>query len=77
MQQQGRGIRSFGSKLYKPAKNVKKDPIAREAGKMALNKLPNLYANHTSKIKNKKIKKFLQSDLVYTYGTEYGRQKLG
>ena len=35
-QQQGCGILSFGSKLYKLAKKVEKVPIVREVGKMAL-----------------------------------------
>ena len=52
----------------------------KEIGKMALNELPYLYNKGKSKIKNKKIKKILQSDLANTLmdmGTEYGRQKLG
>ena len=47
---------------------------------MALNKLPNLYNKEKSKIKNKKIKTLLQSDLANSLvdmGTEYGRQRLG
>ena len=46
---------------------------------MALNELPNLCNKGTSKIKNKKIKKLLQSDLanmLVGMGTEYVRQKL-
>ena len=76
MLQQGRGTRSFNSKLYKLAEKVAKAPIVREVGKMALNELLNLYPKGTSKIKNKKqIKKFLQSDLtnsLVSMGTEYG-----
>ena len=70
--QQGRGI---GSNILKSAKKVAKTPVVRELGKMALNELPNLYSKGTSKIKNKKIKKLLQSDLANTLvdmGTEYG-----
>ena len=50
--------------------------VVRELGKMVLNGLPNLYTN---KIKNKKNKKLLQSDLVNTLvdtRTGYERQKL-
>ena len=75
--QQGRGI---GSNILKFAKKVAKTPILQELGKMALNELPNLYNKSTSKIKSKKIKKLLQSDLANTLvdmGTEDGRQKLG
>ena len=46
---------------------------------MALNELPNLHGKGTSKIKNKKIKKLLQSDLTNSLvdmGAEYGQQKL-
>ena len=79
-QQQGCGVRSFVSKLYTLAKKVAKVPIVREVGKMALNELLNLYTKGTSKIKNKKIKIFLQSDLanlLMDMCTQYGRQKLG
>ena len=75
--QRGRGI---GSNILKFAKKVAKTPIVREFRKMALNELLNLYNKGTSEIKNKKIKKLLQSDLANTLvdiGTEYGRQKLG
>ena len=53
--------------------------IVQEFGKMALNELPNLYSKCAYKIKNKKIRKILQSDLANTlvdmgteYSTEYG-----
>ena len=49
-----------------------------ELGTMALNELPYLLNEGTNKIKNKKIKKLLQSDLENTLvdmGTEYGQQK--
>ena len=49
-----------------------------ELGTMALNELPYLLNKGTNKIKNKKIKKLLQSDLEHTLvdmGTEYGQQK--
>ena len=75
--QRGRGI---GSNILKFSKKVANTPIVQEFGKMALNELLNLYNKGTSEIKNKKIKKLLQSDLANTLvdiGTEYGRQKLG
>ena len=46
---------------------------------MALNELLNLYNKGTNKIKNKKIKKILQSDLAHSLvdmETEYGWLKL-
>ena len=75
--QQGHGI---GSKLLKLVKKVAKASITRKIGKMALNEFPNLYEKETSKIKNKKNKKLLQSDLANSLldiCTEYGRQELG
>ena len=79
--QRGQGIFSNISKL---AKKVVKVSIVQEFGKMALNELPNLYSKCAYKIKNKKIRKILQSDLANTlvdmgteYSTEYGWQKLG
>ena len=75
--QQGCGI---SSKHLKFVKKVAKEPITRKLGKMASNKLPNLYNKETSKIKNKKIKTLLQSDLADSLvgmGTEYDRQRLG
>ena len=50
-----------------------------ELGKMALNELLNLYNKGTNKIKNKKIKKIIQSDLAHSLvdmETEYGWLKL-
>ena len=44
-------------------------------GRMALSELPSLYNKGTNKIKNKKIRKILQSDLANTLvdmGAEYG-----
>ena len=55
-------------------------PIVRELGKMVLNEFLNLYSRGANKIKNKTIKKILQSDLanmLVDMGTEYGQQKLG
>ena len=70
----------LGCNILKFAEKVAKTPIVLELGKMALNELPNLYNKGTNTVKDKKIKKLLQSDLANTFvdmGTEYGRQKLG
>ena len=48
-------------------------------GRAVLNELPSLYSKGTSKIKNKKQKRILQSDVANSLldmGTEYCRQKL-
>ena len=73
--QWGRGL---GSNILKFVEKVIKTPIVQELGTMALNELPYLLNKGTNKIKNKKIKKLLQSDLENTLvdmGTEYGQQK--
>ena len=47
---------------------------------MALGEFPNLYNKDTNKIKNKKIRKILQSNLaniLLDMDTEYGQQKIG
>ena len=47
---------------------------------MTLNELPNPYIKGANKIKKKKMKKILQSDLanmLVDMGAEDGRQKLG
>ena len=61
--QQGRCI---GSNILKLPKKVVKAPVVWELGNMALNELPNLYSKGTNKIKNKKIRKILKSDLANT-----------
>ena len=69
--QQGRG---FGS-ILKLAKKIVRAPVLQKLGKIALKELPCLYSKGTNKIKNKKIRKILQSDLANTLldmGAEYG-----
>ena len=53
----------FRNNILKFAKKIAKTPVVQELGKIALNELPNLYNEGNSKIKNKNIKKLLQSDL--------------
>ena len=53
-------------------------PVVQELGNMGLDELPNLYGKGANKIKNKKIRKILQSDLANTLveiGAEHGQQK--
>ena len=72
--------RRSGGKLLKLVKIGAKASITQKTGKKTLNELPNLHEKGTSRIKNKKIKKLLQSDLANSMvdmGTEYDRQKLG
>ena len=47
----------------------------KKLGRAVLNELPNLYRKGTSKIKNKKLKRILQSDIANSLvdmGAEYG-----
>ena len=53
--QAGRGLFSF-------MKKVAKNPILRDIARTGAKYLPGLYQGATSKIKNKKLKKILQSD---------------
>ena len=53
--QAGRGLLSF-------MKKVARNPILRDIAKTGAKYLPSLYRGATSKIKNKKLKRILQSD---------------
>ena len=53
--QAGRGLFSF-------MKKVARNPILRDIARTGAKYLPSLYRGATSKIKNKKLKKILQSD---------------
>ena len=47
----------------------------KKLGRTALNELPNRYRKATSKIKNRKLKRILQSDVAHALvdiGAEYG-----
>ena len=57
---------------------VQQDPNVEELGRIALTELTHLYNKGTNKIKNKKIRKILQSDqanILVDMGAEYGQQK--
>ena len=60
VQQRVQGLRS----ILKFAKKVIKNQLVKKLGRVALNKLPNLYSKSTSKIKNKKLKRILQSEIA-------------
>ena len=70
---------SLGS-ILKFARNIVKSPLVEKLGRAALNELLNLYSKSTRKIKNKKLKRILQSNVVNSsvnMGVEYGQMKLG
>ena len=76
VQQQERGLGS----ILKFAKKIIKNSLVKKLGRVVLNELPKLYRKGTSKIKNKKLKRILQSDVANSLvdiGAEYSQQKLG
>ena len=73
--QRGWGI----SSIFRFAKKLAKNPIVRNIGKMVLQELPGVYDKGVKRIKNKKLKKTLDSDighLLVNMGSEYGQSKL-
>ena len=61
------------------AKKIAKSKIARNIGKKGLQYFPDAYENLSGKIKNKKLKKVLDSDSakkLVRYGWNYGQNKL-
>ena len=76
VQQQERGLGS----ILKFAKKIIKNSLVKKLSRVVLNELPKLYRKGTSKIKNKKLKRILQSDVANSLvdiGAEYSEQKLG
>ena len=76
VQQQERGLGS----ILKFAKKMVKNPLVKKLGRSVLNELPKLYSKGTRKIKNKKLKRIVQSDVANSLvdmSAEYGQQKLG
>ena len=65
--------------ILKDAKRVITNPLLEILGRTMLNELPTLHRHGTRKIKNKKLKRILQSDIANSLvdmGAEYGREKL-
>ena len=60
VQQRGQGLGS----ISRFSKEVINNLLVKELGRIVLNKLPNLYSKGTSKIKTKKLKRILQSDIA-------------
>ena len=68
--QRGQGIGSFFKKAYKFGKKAVKSRLGRKISKALISEIPHALENLSGKIKNKKIKRILNSDLAKT-GTDY------
>ena len=77
--QRGRGIGSIFKKAYKLGKKAFNSRLGRRITRAAVSEIPNLIENLGGKVKNKKIKKLLTSDLAKTgadYATGLALEKL-
>ena len=64
--QRGRGFESFLGKTFGLAKKVVKNPIVRDLAKMGTAEVPGLVDKLSGRVKNKKLKSLLNSDIVKT-----------
>ena len=77
--QRGRGLGSFFKKAYKLGKRAVNSRLGRRITKAAISEIPDLLENLGGKVKNKKLKKILTSDLAKTgadYATGLALEKL-
>ena len=78
-EQRGRGLGSFFKKAYKLGKRAVNSRLGRRITKAAISEIPDLLENLGGKVKNKKLKKILTSDLAKTgadYATGLALEKL-
>ena len=68
--QRGGGILSFFKKAYKLGKRAVNRRLGKKITRAAINEIPDALENLSGRIKNKKIKRILTSDLAKT-GTDY------
>ena len=68
--QRGQGIGSFFKKAYKFGKKAVKSRLGRKISKTLVSEIPHALEKLSGRIKNKKIKRILNSDLAKT-GTDY------
>ena len=68
--QRGQGIGSFFKKAYKFGKKGVKSRLGRKISKALVSEIPHALEKLSGRIKNKKIKRILNSDLAKT-GTDY------
>ena len=68
--QRGRGIGSFFKKTYKLGKRALNSRLGKRIARAAISEVPDVLENLGGRVKNKKIKKILTSDLAKK-GTDY------
>ena len=68
--QRGRGIFKFLKKAYRLGKKAVNSRLGKKISKAVISEIPNTLENLSGRIKNKKIKRILNSDLAKT-GTDY------
>ena len=68
--QRGRGLGSIFKKAYKLGKRALNSRLGRKIARAAVSKIPDVLENLGGKVKNKKLKKILTSDLAKT-GADY------
>ena len=77
--QRGRGIGSFFKKAYKLGKRALNSRLGRRIARAAISEVPDVLENLGGKVKNKRLKKILTSDLAKTgadYATGLALEKL-
>ena len=68
--QRGRGLGSIFKKAYKLGKRALNSRLGRKIARAAVSEIPDVLENLGGKVKNKKLKKILTSDLAKT-GADY------
>ena len=77
--QRGRGIGSVFKKAYKLGKRALNSRLGKRITRAAISEIPDVLENLSGKVKNKKLKKILTSDLAKTgadYATGLALEKL-
>ena len=77
--QRGRGLGSIFKKAYKLGKRALNSRLGRKIARAAVSEIPDVLENLGGRVKNKKLKKILTSDLVKTgadYATGLALEKL-
>ena len=77
--QRGRGIGSFFKKAYKLGKRALNGRLGKRIARAAISEVPDVLQNLGGKVKNKRLKKILTSDLAKTgadYATGLALEKL-
>ena len=77
--QRGRGLGSIFKKAYKLGKRALNSRLGRKIARAAVSEIPDVLENLGGRVKNKRLKKILTSDLVKTgadYATGLALEKL-